>query len=100
MATAKLVKSGGRRPTGAPAGPILEVLEALTRCLFASRRKTIRNNLVASRLPFRIDREEALKVLVMEGIDPGMRAEELAPSVFVRAAKKLAAYTARNVSGS
>jgi len=75
----------------APQGITREVLGALTRGLFASRRKTIRNNLAAARLPEGIRWESALEVLQKQGIDPGARAEELPPEMFVRAAEVLAA---------
>lgn len=64
----------------APAGEELRRLSALSRSFFSSRRKTIRNNV----------KDEAVReALEKEGIDLGMRAEQLAPAVFVRLARRL-----------
>jgi len=65
----------------APTGPALESLSRLTRRLFASRRKTIRNNAGDPAL---------LSALEHEGIDPGQRAEQVAPDALVRVARGLA----------
>jgi len=65
---------------GAPAGEELKALSAITRSLFASRRKTIRNNA----------KDPAVRdALEREGVDPGLRAEQLPPEVFVRLARRL-----------
>ncbi|HVP20120.1 MAG TPA: 16S rRNA (adenine(1518)-N(6)/adenine(1519)-N(6))-dimethyltransferase RsmA [Spirochaetia bacterium] len=74
----------------APMGSALEILGILSRCLFAARRKTIRNNLAAARLPAGASRQEAMDELKRAGADPAMRAEELSPETYVRAAKALA----------
>ena len=64
----------------APSGDVLISLSALARSLFSSRRKTIRNNV----------KDGAVRVaLEKEGIDPGLRAEQLPPAVFVRLARRL-----------
>jgi 16S rRNA (adenine1518-N6/adenine1519-N6)-dimethyltransferase len=65
----------------APAGETLAELTRLARALFSSRRKTIRNNAGDRR---------TLEALVEEGVDPGARAEELPPTVYVRLAGRLA----------
>jgi len=65
---------------GAPSGDELRLLSLLARSLFSSRRKTIRNNVKDSAV------REALE---KEGIDLGLRAEQLPPSVFVRLARRL-----------
>jgi len=75
----------------APDGTSLTVLSAITRSLFAARRKTIRNNMAAALLPAGIRPEDALKAFEREGVDPGARAEELPPDTFLRTAKALAA---------
>ncbi|MCD4774661.1 MAG: hypothetical protein K8S15_01255 [Candidatus Aegiribacteria sp.] len=49
---------------------------------FSMRRKTIQNNLKAL-----LGKEEALKLLEMAGVDPGLRAEQLPPEKFVRMAE-------------
>ena len=49
---------------------------AAVRCAFASRRKTLENNLVNT---FRMTREEARAVLSEAGIEPNARGETLAP---------------------
>ncbi len=75
----------------APAGAALEILGVLTRGLFASRRKTIRNNIAGATLPAGMSRESVEEALQRENVDMGARAEELAPGIYVRAAKWLAA---------
>jgi 16S rRNA (adenine1518-N6/adenine1519-N6)-dimethyltransferase len=65
---------------GAPAGKELEVLSSLARAMFSSRRKTIRNNVQDAAI------QEALG---REGIDASLRAEQIAPDVFVRLARRL-----------
>ncbi|MGO9308145.1 MAG: 16S rRNA (adenine(1518)-N(6)/adenine(1519)-N(6))-dimethyltransferase RsmA [Spirochaetia bacterium] len=65
---------------GAPEGKDLEALSAVARALFASRRKTVRNNA----------KDAALReALAREGIDLGLRAEQIAPELFVRLARRL-----------
>jgi len=66
---------------GAPAGRTLEALSGLARKLFSSRRKTIRNNAKDPAL---------LAALEQEGIDLGLRAEQVSPESFVRLARRLA----------
>ncbi len=63
-----------------PSGEELKQLSDLARSLFSSRRKTIRNNVTDGAV------REALE---KEGIDPGLRAEQLPPAVFVRLARRL-----------
>ena len=75
----------------APEGVVLEMLEALLRGLFASRRKTLRNNAGSARLPQGITPEGVLEALERAGAGPGSRAEEHSPDVFVRAARALSA---------
>ncbi|HTO21394.1 MAG TPA: 16S rRNA (adenine(1518)-N(6)/adenine(1519)-N(6))-dimethyltransferase RsmA [Spirochaetia bacterium] len=66
---------------GAPGGATLLELSRLTRELFASRRKTIRNNV----------RDAAVAMaLEAEGIDLGERAEQVPPEAFVRLARRVA----------
>jgi 16S rRNA (adenine1518-N6/adenine1519-N6)-dimethyltransferase len=65
---------------GAPTGDELTSLSLLARSLFSSRRKTIRNNITDGAV------REALE---KEGIDLGLRAEQLPPAVFVRLARRL-----------
>jgi 16S rRNA (adenine1518-N6/adenine1519-N6)-dimethyltransferase len=64
----------------APVGDELKSLSVVARSLFSSRRKTIRNNA----------KDDAIReALGREGIDPGLRAEQLPPAVFVRLARRL-----------
>jgi 16S rRNA (adenine1518-N6/adenine1519-N6)-dimethyltransferase len=64
----------------APRGEELTVLSRLARGLFSSRRKTIRNNV----------KDAAVReALAQEGIDLSLRAEQIAPEVFVRLARRL-----------
>jgi 16S rRNA (adenine1518-N6/adenine1519-N6)-dimethyltransferase len=65
---------------GGPVGGELEALSGLARALFSARRKTIRNN--AKDAPL-------LQALRQEGIDLGLRAEQIAPEVYVRLARRL-----------
>jgi len=69
----------------APSGAELDMLSRAVRALFASRRKTIRNNAVAAFGP------AVLAVLERLGIDASGRAEELDVRAFVRLARALAA---------
>lgn len=57
-------------------------VEGVARVAFASRRKTLRNNLGAA-----WGRGVAEEVLADAGIDPGLRAEALAPEAFVALAR-------------
>jgi 16S rRNA (adenine1518-N6/adenine1519-N6)-dimethyltransferase len=75
-------------PAAVGAGRQSAVLEApedwafflrLLRLLFSSRRKTIRNNLLAAGLSKRESEEELLQVVRAAGIDPAGRAEGLTP---------------------
>jgi 16S rRNA (adenine1518-N6/adenine1519-N6)-dimethyltransferase len=65
---------------GAPEGEVLKVFSGLARVFFSSRRKTIRNN---------VKDGAVLEALAEEGIDLGLRAEQIAPEVFVRLARRL-----------
>jgi 16S rRNA (adenine1518-N6/adenine1519-N6)-dimethyltransferase len=65
---------------GAPEGEVLKVFSGLARVFFSSRRKTIRNN---------VKDGAVLGALAEEGIDLGLRAEQIAPEVFVRLARRL-----------
>jgi 16S rRNA (adenine1518-N6/adenine1519-N6)-dimethyltransferase len=65
---------------GAPTGEVLQALSGLARALFSSRRKTIRNN---------ARDERDLDALAHEGVDLGLRAEQITPEVFVRLARRL-----------
>lgn len=72
------------------------LLSSLTRMFFSSRRKTIRNNILATGLtegpdrPEGFSRELILDAMRGEGIDPGKRAEELAPGDYIRLSERLA----------
>jgi len=72
-----------------PEGRTMEVLSALARGLFSSRRKMIRGNLAALRPLFGASPELLRDALAAEGIDPGRRAEEYPPEAFVALAKRL-----------
>ena len=62
------------------AGEELAVLSALARGLFASRRKTIRNNA----------KDQVVRdALAGEGVDLSLRAEQVAPEVYVRVARRM-----------
>jgi 16S rRNA (adenine1518-N6/adenine1519-N6)-dimethyltransferase len=65
---------------GAPEGEVLQALSGVARALFSSRRKTIRNNAKDSAV------REALE---QEGVDLGLRAEQIAPEQYVRLARRL-----------
>jgi 16S rRNA (adenine1518-N6/adenine1519-N6)-dimethyltransferase len=74
----------------APKGRTLALLSELARGLFASRRKTIRNNISSQRIAAQASVEDMLAALQKVGVDPGRRAEELPPDVFVQLARDLA----------
>ena len=66
----------------APEGADLAALSVIARTMFASRRKTIRNNV----------RDPALRqALEQEGVDIGLRAEQLPAQAYARIARRLAA---------
>jgi len=79
---------------GAPTGPELQMLSRVARALFAARRKTIRNNAVASFGP------GVLAVLEKLDIDAACRAEELEPQAFAKLAAALLAEEKRAPGGS
>jgi len=76
----------------APTGVSLEVLGAVARALFASRRKTIRNNVASASWPAELRPEEVEEALQAEGVDFSARAETLPPEIFVRAARTIATH--------
>jgi 16S rRNA (adenine1518-N6/adenine1519-N6)-dimethyltransferase len=76
----------------APSGPELDALSRVTRALFASRRKIIRNNAAAAFGP------GVLAVLERLGIDPSGRAEDLGPGDFLALARALAAAPPRDAA--
>jgi len=63
----------------------------LVRALFSSRRKTLKNNLFAAPFPAGYDRDLLLQALALEGLDPGLRGEELPPQSFIRLCNRLLA---------
>jgi 16S rRNA (adenine1518-N6/adenine1519-N6)-dimethyltransferase len=65
------------------------LLSELARALFSSRRKTLRNNVLASDLCRRFSEDGVLAALKEEGIDQSMRAEELGWQIFVLLAERL-----------
>jgi 16S rRNA (adenine1518-N6/adenine1519-N6)-dimethyltransferase len=72
-------------------GPVPDrrLLSRLTRALFASRRKTLRNNLIASGLLQGRAGSAIDALLEGEGLEGGARAEELPPEAFYRLAQRL-----------
>lgn len=54
---------------------------AVVRAAFASRRKTLENNLMAA---FRLSRERARELLALAGIPEGVRGETLSPAMFAK----------------
>jgi 16S rRNA (adenine1518-N6/adenine1519-N6)-dimethyltransferase len=84
-----------RPDPAAPAGESLLLLSKLARGLFSSRRKTLRNNAIAfaAASPLAgfgsIAAEDILGALAKEGVDPGCRAEEVTPEVYVEVARAL-----------
>lgn len=67
----------------------------LIRALFASRRKTVRNNLAAL---LQTPPAEAEELLLRAGISPSLRAERLAPEDFLRLASECKAHLEGTVS--
>jgi 16S rRNA (adenine1518-N6/adenine1519-N6)-dimethyltransferase len=79
----------GLRPGGAArAVRNRDVLFALIRAAFQARRKTLRNNLLAQG-GFGLSKADLLDAVEAAGVDPGCRAEELAPATVVRLATAL-----------
>jgi 16S rRNA (adenine1518-N6/adenine1519-N6)-dimethyltransferase len=73
----------------AAAGETLLILSGLSRGLFSSRRKVIRNNLALCRLPAGVSAERVLESMKGAGIDPGTRAEQVPPDAFLALARAL-----------
>ena len=67
----------------------LPLVSAITKALFSSRRKTIRNTLIRSSLSARYGQENIAAALEAGGIDPGRRGEELAVETVVALAEYL-----------
>ena len=65
------------------------LLRTLTRSLFTSRRKTIRNNLLKSGLLGTLDPNTALRAAELESIDVSARAEMLSDETCVRFANRM-----------
>lgn len=65
-----------------------DVLFALIRAAFQARRKTLRNNLLAGG-GFGLSKADLLDAVEDAGVNPGSRAEELAPATVVRLANAL-----------
>jgi 16S rRNA A1518/A1519 N6-dimethyltransferase RsmA/KsgA/DIM1 with predicted DNA glycosylase/AP lyase activity len=64
---------------------------ACLRMLFQSRRKTMRNNLIAGGIASR-DRADRLDEIFQKlGIDPGLRSEMLSPEALMKLTQHLAA---------
>ena len=72
----------------------------LVRALFASRRKTLWNNLVAGGFAVGEDSSRLREVLAAEEIDPQLRSETLMPQRFVRLADRLAGPGAESTGSS
>jgi 16S rRNA (adenine1518-N6/adenine1519-N6)-dimethyltransferase len=64
----------------APTGSDLAALSEIARSLFSSRRKTIRNN---------VKDDAVVEALAREGVDLGLRAEQVPPATFVKLARGL-----------
>lgn len=78
------------QPKTATDAAVLTLAENLAKQAFASRRKTLRNNLHApSGSLQRFSGEELLAAFQQSGAPPSMRAEELEPPVFLQAAAAL-----------
>jgi len=67
----------------------LPLVSVITKALFSSRRKTIRNTLIRSSLAERYGQENIAAALEAGGIDPGQRGEELAVETVVALAEFL-----------
>jgi 16S rRNA (adenine1518-N6/adenine1519-N6)-dimethyltransferase len=66
-----------------------KLLLLLIRTLFASRRKTLRNNLLTSSLLGAYQKGLLLEAADLEGIDPGIRSEHLPPEAFIRLSNRI-----------
>jgi 16S rRNA (adenine1518-N6/adenine1519-N6)-dimethyltransferase len=74
---------------GGPDRTTVVALSGLLRAAFASRRKTLRNNVLAPRAAAGADPQLLLSALEAEGIDAGARAEEVPPQAWVRVARRM-----------
>ena len=63
---------------------------SLTKLLFSSRRKTVKNNLLGGPAASRFGEKYLLNALDLCGIDPGIRAEQLPAEVLIRLANTIA----------
>jgi 16S rRNA (adenine1518-N6/adenine1519-N6)-dimethyltransferase len=61
----------------------------LIRSLFASRRKTLRNNLLTGNMLSAYKKGLLLEATSLEGIDPGIRSENLPPEAFIRLSNRI-----------
>ncbi len=66
-----------------------DFLLALIRAVFAARRKTLRNNLLAEGDFIGLSKAELLDIVEETGTDPGVRAEELSPAQIIEIANAL-----------
>ena len=66
-----------------------EFLLDLIRAVFAARRKTLRNNLLAEGDFIGLEKAELLDIVEETGTDPGVRAEELSPEQIIAIANAL-----------
>jgi 16S rRNA (adenine1518-N6/adenine1519-N6)-dimethyltransferase len=73
----------------APRGEVLAALSALSRSLFAARRKTIRNNLRGAGEALGFGPRRLAAALERAGIDQQARAEQLSPETLARLAVEL-----------
>jgi 16S rRNA (adenine1518-N6/adenine1519-N6)-dimethyltransferase len=72
-----------------PRGDTLAALSLVTRALFSSRRKTIRNNIVSDRMGEGLPPDRVLEAAADAGIDATLRAEQIPPGGFLTLARIL-----------
>ncbi len=69
----------------------------LVKSLFESRRKTLRNNLLTGSGLKRYSKNLLLKAVEMEGVDAGVRSEELPVEIFIRIANRIVSLSGRKI---
>lgn len=70
----------------------------LVKSLFESRRKTLRNNLLTGSGLKRYSKDLLLKAVEMEGVDAGVRSEELSVEIFIRIANRIISLSGRKTA--
>lgn len=77
------------RPHGLYDKSLLPWVSRISRTMFSSRRKTLRNTLMTADWAKKLGREKIMEILAAHSIDPGSRGESLSPEKIVELAKSV-----------